>query len=80
MASKMPKTYVKTIGATMLFTVLVLLRLGLLASRISLPNIPASLVDFLIIALALFIIVNEKLTRSERWHFRQVIFWGFKGF
>jgi len=60
----MAKIYVKTIILMALFTTLLLARLGLLI--IQLP-IPVAISNFLLAIIPLAIIINEKLTKGERW-------------
>lgn len=61
----MPKIYAKTILLAVFVTVLTLLRLNLL--RFSL-FVPGYVLDILMMSSIVAIIINEKLTRGERWH------------
>lgn len=60
----MPKIYVKTIGLVIFAVLMVLLRLNLLVFSVSLP---AKVFDLFIGASIIAVVINEKLTNSERW-------------
>lgn len=60
----MAKIYIKTITLTSFFVILLFMRLGLFA--FSVP-VPVQLSNFLLFIVLVAIIINEKLTRAERW-------------
>ena len=60
----MPKIYVKTIMLVALTVFIVLLRMKLLVFSVPLPS---KVFDVVICTSITAIVINEKLTRSERW-------------
>lgn len=60
----MAKIYIKTIFLTASLIFLVLLRFGFLTFDL---HIPLPLADFLCLIIFASIIINEKLTKGERW-------------
>jgi hypothetical protein len=61
---KMAKIYVKTVLLTSLLVFLLMLRFRLLKFSLAIP-LPLS--DFLCLTILAAIVINEKLTRGERW-------------
>ncbi len=60
----MAKIYFKTIGLTVFLIFFLFARLGLLSFHLPIPD---SVSNFLLATLLTAIVINEKLTRGEKW-------------